>query len=203
MGVKTTLVARSTPLKFLDRDILDLLLAEMKHSGMKVKVDSPHTKVEKLANGKYRVVMADGTAIEADKVLQAIGRPPNTDGMGLENTKVELDPRSGHIVVDEYSNTAQPGVYALGDVIKGGVSLTPVAVRAGRILSERLFNNRPTLKMNYQNVATVVFSHPPLGSVGLSAKDAIAKHGESNVKVYTSQFGNMFYGLMPVDSHRP
>ena len=59
-----------------------------------------------------------------------------------------------------------------------GVSLTPVAVRAGRILSERLFNNRPTLKMNYQNVATVVFSHPPIGSVGLLEKDAIAKYGE-------------------------
>ena len=170
---------------------------------MEVMVDSPHTKVEKLANGRYRVVMADGSAIEADKVLQAIGRPPNTEGMGLENTKVELDKRSGHIVVDEFSNTAQSGVYALGDVIKGGVSLTPVAVRAGRILSERLFNNRPTLKMNYNNVATVVFSHPPLGSIGLSAKDAITKHGESNVNVYTSQFGNMFYGLMPVDSHRP
>lgn len=71
------------------------------------------------------------------------------------------------------------------------------------MLSERLFNNRPTLKMNYQNVATVVFSHPPLGTVGLSAKDAISKFGESNVKVYTSQFVNMFYGLMSPEGHRP
>ena len=93
--------------------------------------------------------------------------------------------KSGHIKIDEFSNTTQKGVYAIGDVVKK-ISLTPVAVRAGRILSERLFNNRPTLKMNYENVATVVFSHPPLGTVGLSGEDAVKKYGEEKVKVYTS-----------------
>ena len=95
-------------------------------------------------------------------------------------------------------------MYAIGDVTKG-VSLTPVAVRAGRILSERLFNNRPTLKMNYENVATVVFTHPPLGTVGLSEKDAKERFGEESVKVYKSQFVNMHYGLVPPDGsvHRP
>ena len=90
-------------------------------------------------------------------------------------------------------------------MIKDAVSLTPVAVRAGRILSERLFNNRPTLKMNYDNVATVVFSHPPLGTVGLSESKAKAKFGEDKVKVYTSKFVNMYYGLVPNDGsvHRP
>jgi len=76
-------------------------------------------------------------------------------------------------------------VYAIGDVTKG-VALTPVAVRAGRILSERLFNNRPTLKMDYNNVATVVFSHPPIGTVGYSAEQAAQKFGKDRVKVYTS-----------------
>ena len=95
-------------------------------------------------------------------------------------------------------------MYAVGDVIKGGVSLTPVAVRSGRILSERLFNNRPTLKMNYDNVATVVFSHPPIGSIGLSAENAIKEYGEESVKVYNSKFANMFYGLIPPEgNHRP
>ena len=88
-------------------------------------------------------------------------------------------------MTDEFQNTTQKGVYAIGDVTKG-VSLTPVAVRAGRILSERLFNNRPTLKMDYENVATVVFSHPTIGTVGLSAESAQAKYGAENVKVYTS-----------------
>ena len=98
---------------------------------------------------------------------------------------MSIDQRSGHIVTDEFQNTTQEGVYAIGDVAKG-VSMTPVAVRAGRILSERLFNNRPTLKMDYSNVATVVFSHPPLGSIGLSHTDAVAKFGEDKVKVYKS-----------------
>lgn len=76
-------------------------------------------------------------------------------------------------------------------------------MRAGRILSERLFNNRPTLKMNYDNVATVVFSHPPIGTVGLSAELAQAKFGNDNVRVYKSQFVNMLYSLMPTSDHRP
>ena len=84
-------------------------------------------------------------------------------------------------------------------MIKGGVSLTPVAVRAGRILSERLFNNRPNLKMEYQNVATVIFSHPPIGTVGLSADKAIETFSEEKVRVYTSEFVNMHYGLVPAD----
>ena len=153
---------------------------------MDLKLQTPHQKVEKLPDGRYRVTMKDGSFVEAHKVLQAIGRPPNTSGLGLENTRVNVDDRSGHILTDEFQNTTQPGVYALGDVSKPSVTLTPVAVRTGRILSERLFNNRPTLKMNYQNVATVVFSHPPLGIIGLSATDAVSKFGQERVKVYTS-----------------
>ena len=149
----------------------------MDHSGITVRQNAPHEKVEKLPNGHFRVTLKNGEFMDAERVLAAIGRPPATEGMGLENTQIEIDSRGKHIVTDEFQNTTQAGVYALGDVTKG-VSLTPVAVRTGRILSERLFNNRPTLKMNYKNVATVVFSHPPLGSVGLSAKDAIAKYGE-------------------------
>lgn len=79
-------------------------------------------------------------------------------------------------MVDEYQNTTVPGVYAIGDVTNQ-LTLTPVAIRAGRILSERLFNGRSNLKMSYENVATVIFSHPPIGTVGLSEEDAKKKHG--------------------------
>ena len=99
--------------------------------------------------------------------MSAIGRPPNTSELGLENTNVNLTPRGGLIEVDDFENTSREGVYAIGDVT-GKVNLTPVAVRAGRILSERIFNNRPSLKMDYSNVATVVFSHPPIGKLGLT-----------------------------------
>ena len=80
--------------------------------------------------------------------MSAIGRPPNTSELGLENTNVNLTPRGGLIEVDDFENTSREGVYAIGDVT-GKVNLTPVAVRAGRILSERIFNNRPSLKMDY------------------------------------------------------
>ena len=99
--------------------------------------------------------------------MSAIGRPPNTSELGLENTNVNVTPRGGLIEVDDFENTSREGVYAIGDVT-GKVNLTPVAVRAGRILSERIFNNRPSLKMDYSNVATVVFSHPPIGKLGLT-----------------------------------
>lgn len=88
------------------------------------------------------MVLTSGERVTSEKVLLAIGRPPNTDNLGLEKTKVALTSSGGYINVDEFQNTSQPGIYALGDVTKG-IALTPVAVRAGRILSERLFNNRP------------------------------------------------------------
>ena len=122
--------------------------------------------------------------------------------MGLEKSGIDVKPKSGLIEVDEFENTSREGIYAIGDVT-GKVNLTPVAVRAGRILSERLFNSRPTLKMNYENVATVVFSHPPIGKLGLTESEAIKKFGEDRVKVHKSQFTNMFFSLPdPSENHR-
>ena len=88
-----------------------------------------------------------------------------------------------------------PGVYCIGDVCSIGQawSLTPVAIRAGRILSERLFNGKKDLKMKYENIATVIFAHPPIGSVGYSEQDAEAKFGKENLHVYKTEFINMFY----------
>lgn len=85
-------------------------------------------------------------------------------------------------------------MYAIGDVT-GCAALTPVAIRSGRMLSERLFNGKPSLKMRYQNIPTVIFSHPPIGTVGLSEEDAKKKYGETNIVVYKSSFVNMFYAL--------
>jgi len=97
LGVKVTLVARSRPLRFLDEDMLDLLMTEMRHTGLQVLDNTPHERVEKLPDGRYRVVFKNGESVEAGRVLQAIGRPPATNGLGLEHTQVELDARSGHI----------------------------------------------------------------------------------------------------------
>lgn len=125
-----------------------------------------------------------------DKVLYAVGRVPNSDTIGLDKANVISE--RGYITVDEYQNTNVPGVYALGDVC-GLVTLTPVAVAAGRKLAERLFNNKPDYKLNYENVPSVIFSHPPVATCGLTERAAKAKYGEDNVKVYTSGFRNLFH----------
>ena len=95
-------------------------------------------------------------------------------------------------MVDEFQNTNVPGIYAIGDVTNQ-VNLTPVAIRQGRIVSERVFNGQKDLKMCYDNIATVIFSHPPIGSVGLKEEEAVKKWGEDKVKCYRSKFINMFY----------
>ena len=151
--------------------------------------------------------LANGQSIVTEKILSAIGRPPNTDCLSLHKTGVQRT-RGGLITTDEFQNTSREGIYAVGDVMDKGIALTPVAVRAGRILSERLFNNRPTLKMNYKNVSTVVFTHPNIGKLGLSEKEAVKEFGKDKVKIYRSKFTHMFYALIPPPQpgsgvHRP
>jgi len=181
--------------------VVDVLVHSMKQSGMDVRLESPHESVVQEADGSYTVNLQSGQKINSEKVLLAMGRPPSTKGLGLETTGVEIA-KSGHVVVDEFQNTNQQGVYAVGDVTVCP-ALTPVAVRAGRILSERLFNNRTDLKMDYDLVPTTIFSHPPIGTVGLSEENAVKAFGKENVSAYKSSFVNMFYGLMPPDSKSP
>lgn len=100
---------------------------------------------------------------------------------------------TGYITVDDYQNTSNPSIFALGDVT-GRVELTPMAIAAGRRLADRLFGNMPDAKADYDNVPTVVFSHPTIGTCGLSEPDAIAKYGREMIKIYTSDFVNLFYG---------
>ena len=138
--------------------------------------------------------LQSGELIEAEKILSAIGRPPLVDGLNLEAAGVKTE--RGAVVVDEYQNTSTEGIYALGDVTGNKYSLTPVAIRAGRILAERLFNAKNGRKMKYENIPTVVFSHPTIAYVGLTEQQANDKFGgAANVKVYKSTFKNMFYAL--------
>ena len=123
----------------------------------------------------------------------AIGREPATDNINLAATDVKTDEK-GFIVTDEYQNTSVSGIYAVGDNT-GRLALTPVAVAAGRRLCERLFNGKTELKLDYDNVATVVFSHPPIGTVGLTEAQAKAKFGDDNIKVYTSQFTALYQAM--------
>ena len=110
--------------------------------------------------------------------------------MASDFAGVTLNDR-GFIAVDEYQNTVVPGIYALGDVT-GEKELTPVAIKAGRTLSERLFNGKTDAKMDYSTIPTVVFSHPAIGTVGLTEEEAVRNYGVEQIHVYTSSFTSMY-----------
>ena len=186
-------VRKDRPLRTFDKDIVDVLVDEMAKSGPTLHTHANATEVVKNADDSLTISFDNGETITVDCLIWAIGRAANTSGFGLEKTGVKLTEK-GTIYSDEFENTSVPGIFALGDVT-GKLDLTPVAVKAGRQLSERLFNNKADAKLDYTDVATVVFSHPVIGSVGLTEEKAIAKYGAENIKVYKSSFTPMYTAL--------
>ncbi|WP_455444521.1 glutathione-disulfide reductase [Streptococcus salivarius] len=186
-------VRKDRPLRTFDKDIVDVLVDEMTKSGPTLHTHANATEVVKNADDSLTISFDNGETITVDCLIWAIGRAANTSGFGLEKTGVKLTEK-GTIYSDEFENTSVPGIYALGDVT-GKLDLTPVAVKAGRQLSERLFNNKADAKLDYTDVATVVFSHPVIGAVGLTEEKAIAKYGSENIKVYKSSFTPMYTAL--------
>jgi glutathione reductase (NADPH) len=143
--------------------------------------------------GSMSLVASDGREFPGyDCVLWAIGRSANVAGLNLEAAGVTLDGAS-YVITDAFQNTNVPGVYAIGDVT-GRAALTPVAIAAGRRLSDRLFNGMHERRLDYANIATVVFTHPPIGTVGLTEVEARAIHGDA-VKVYVTDFTPMYHAL--------
>jgi glutathione reductase (NADPH) len=134
----------------------------------------------------------DGRSARGDLLLWAVGRVPTTRGFGLEELGVALD-QHGHVVVDTFQNTNVAGVYAIGDVT-GLAELTPVAIAAGRRLADRLFGRQPEARLDYDDIPSVVFSHPPIGIVGLSEPDARARFGDA-VRVYETRFTSLYHGV--------
>lgn len=186
-------VRKDRPLRTFDKDIVDVLVDEMAKSGPTLHTHANATEVVKNADDSLTISFDNGETITVDCLIWAIGRAANTSGFGLEKTGVKLTEK-GTIYSDEFENTSVPGIYALGDVT-GKLDLTPVAVKAGRQLSERIFNNKADAKLDYTDVATVVFSHPVIGAVGLTEEKAIAKYGSENIKVYKSSFTPMYTAL--------
>jgi glutathione reductase (NADPH) len=140
----------------------------------------------------HRLLLADGsTHGPFDAVIFAIGREPMTAGLGLEAAGIAL--RNGYVLTDEWQNTNVAGVYAIGDVT-GQAQLTPVAIAAGRRLADRLFGGMVDRRLDYTCIPTVVFSHPPVGTVGLSEAEARAEHGDS-VRIYKAGFVPMYHAL--------
>ena len=194
LGVKTDLfVRKGGPLRGFDQGIVEVLVEEMKKNGQPLHTHKVPQKLEKLDNGDIQIHFEDGTTHTSQKVIWAVGRKANVSQLNLEAAGVALNER-GFIQVDEYQNTTTPGIYALGDV-SGEKELTPVAIKAGRTLAERLFNGKTDAKMDYELIPTVVFSHPAIGSIGLTQEQAEAKYGAENIKVYQSTFAGMYSAI--------
>jgi glutathione reductase (NADPH) len=198
LGSETHLVVRKqSPLRNFDPLLIDALVAQMAEDGLTLHTHSIPQQVSKDSEGNIHIEFENGKSLEVDCLIWAIGRKPANDTINLHVTGVETDAR-GYIKVDEFQNTSVEGLYAVGDNI-GKIDLTPVAIKAGRQLSERLFNNKPDAKMDYDTVPTVVFSHPPIGTIGLTEPEAAEKYGQQNIKIYTSSFAAMYTA---VTSHR-
>lgn len=191
LGSETHLLVRkNAPLRNFDPMISTTLTEMINEHGPKLHTHHIIEQVIKQEDGSLTVVMTGGERIETDCLIWAIGRRPASEQLNLAAAGVELDER-GFVKVDKYQNTTADNIYAVGDII-GKVDLTPVAVKAGRLLSERLFNDQHDAHMDYNTIPTVVFSHPPIGTIGLTEPEAVAEYGEDNVEVFTSSFAAMY-----------
>jgi len=192
--VETHLIYRHDHvLRSFDRETVSHLEELYRKEGLHLHPYQEVQSVKKQSQG-YQLNLSDGSFLQVDLFIWAVGRKPMTDSLGLETTGVRVN-EQGYIQVDEYQNTKVAGIYALGD-LTCQPHLTPVAIKEGRQLSERLFNHQVDAKADLTYVPTVVFSHPPLGTVGLSEEEARQKYPDELITVYTSQFNPMRYALL-------
>ncbi|PHJ19140.1 glutathione reductase [Cystoisospora suis] len=171
----------------------------MKKAGVQVHPHSVPVKVTRdPETGKLTLELSNGEKHSGfDQIIAAVGRVPEVEELGLQEKGIVQIPQTGCIKVDEYQNTSVKGIYAVGDVC-GEMELTPVAIAAGRRLSDRLFGGMKDAKIEYACVPTVIFSHPPAGTVGLTEAEARAKYGDDDIKVYAGTSVNLYYGAWPV-----
>lgn len=190
MGSKVTQVYRGPLfLRGFDDDCRTTLAEEMRKKGVDLRFDSDVASIEKTAGGLV-VALDDGSTLEVDQVLCAIGRVPLTKDIGLEEAGVKLA-KGGAIEVDELGASSVPSIHAIGDVTDR-ISLTPVAIHEGMCLAATLFDGRPT-SPDHEDVASAVFSQPSIGSVGLTEQEARERYGD--VQVYRSEFRGLKHTL--------
>jgi glutathione reductase (NADPH) len=191
-GADVTIVIRGDKiLRGFDEDVRDHLSSELGKQGIRIRTGARIARIERTPSGD-RAVLEGGEAIEADRIMYATGRVPNTRDLGLDTIGVHLD-KSGGIAVDEWQRTTVPDVYAIGDVTNR-INLTPVAIAEGRALAETLFNSNP-VSMDHADVPSAVFSQPPVGTVGMSEQEASRLYGVDGVDVYRATFRPMKHTL--------
>ena len=194
LGAEVTLLVRKDQvLRSFDAMLREQLMERLREDGIHVLARTQVRAVARLASGALSLhCEGAGHAPNVNAVLWAIGREPNTDALELAAAGATLNP-DGSIPTDPYQNTNIPGVYAIGDVTER-FHLTPVAIAAGRRLADRLFGNQPERHLPYENIPTVVFSHPPIGAVGLTEEDARRQYGDA-VRIYQTRFRSMYHAF--------
>jgi glutathione reductase (NADPH) len=196
LGTDTTLFFREgRTLRSFDIMLSQSVDQSMRKNGVKMVPHSSPKEIVKEKDGTLTMYTLNGDKHEGfDLILSAVGRHPNVKGLNLEKAGVQLD-RQGFIAVDDWQVTTAPGknIYAVGDVI-AFPQLTPVAIATGRRLADRLFGGLPNARMDFDMVPTVVFSHPPIGTCGITEEKALCKYGADNIKIYNSSFVNLWYG---------
>lgn len=194
LGAEVTLLLRKDQvLRPFDAMLREQLMARLREDGITVLTHTQVRAVARRVNGSLNL-HCDGQAniLNVDTLLWAIGRDPNTAALNLPAVGVAMTP-SGAILTDLFQNTNIPGVYAIGDATER-FHLTPVAIAAGRRLADRLFGGQPDRRLLYENIPTVVFSHPPIGAVGLTEEEARRDYGDA-VKIYQTQFRPLYHAF--------
>ena len=194
LGSEVTLILRKdTVLRAFDHTLREVVMSEMHTSGIRIL---PQTKIDQIISGddaRLRIECTGEPLDSIDCLIWAIGRESNVTGLGLAEAGITADD-DGFIPTDPFQNTTTENVYAVGDVT-GRQALTPVAIAAGRRLADRLFDDQPDAHLAYDNIPSVIFSHPPIGTVGLTEQEAISTFGEQNIKIYQNRFTDMYHAM--------
>ena len=191
LGAESHLIyRRDKVLRYFDQDIGSVLTEELKTRGVHLHLEDNVRSIERLESGKLAVALGGREVLHVDAILYATGRQPNVTALGLENTAVALN-EDGTIAVDDYYRTAEPSIFALGDVI-GGPALTPVALAEAMVFARQWFGGGSEA-LDYSQVPTAVFSQPDVAAVGLTEAQARARH--NNIVVYKTRFRHLRHTL--------
>ena len=209
LGTETHLFIRHEKfLRSFDPMVQDAITAEYERLGVHLHKKSSQSKVEKdEKTGKLTLHYEDsngkGKLEDLDELVWAIGRSPEVEDLGLDKVGVKQNEK-GQIIADEYQNTNVENIYSLGDVV-GKIELTPVAIAAGRKLSDRLFGPEKfkASKLDYNLIPSVVFAHPEIGSIGLTEPQAVETYGKENLKIYNTSFTALYYAMMDQELKGP
>lgn len=208
LGTETHFFIRGqTLLRSFDPLIQDTVTKEYERQGVHLHKGSQISKIEDLGNGLKRTYYKETETgnesyVDVESVLFATGRVPEIEDLDIKKLGIKLNEKN-HIVVDEYQNTNIDNIFAIGDVCDRGFELTPVAIAAGRRLSDRIFGGQKDRHLEYDNIPSVVFAHPEIGSVGLTEPEARKKYGDENIKIYKTEFKAMYYAMMEPEDKGP